>query len=165
MEFKNARTNKDGSFNCDVNHPTYGWMPFTASEHDSSAEGRDLYAAILSSGEALEYGGEAKALDDMREQELQRQLAKLERDSALQALTYDFGDGRVIQTRPQDEANMIRAIQVMEEEEGVESIGWVMADNVKHPVTLEELRAALRAGRLAGLAIWDDYDPGLANPG
>lgn len=165
MNFKNARTNKDGSFECEVLHPKYGWIPFTASEHDSSAEGRDLHAAISTSGLAAEYGGESKALDEQREQELQRQLAQLERDSALQALTYDFGDGRVIQTRPQDEANMIRAIQVMEEEEGVESIGWVMADNVKHPVTLEELRAALRAGRLAGLAIWDDYDPGLANPG
>ena len=159
MEFKNARTNKDGSFNCDVNHPTYGWMPFTASEHDSSAEGRDLYAAILSSGEALEYGGEAKALDDMREQERRRQVAKMERDAALQSLTYNFGDGRMIQTRPQDEANMTRAIQIMEEE-GVASISWVMADNTKHPVTLDELNTALRAGRLAGLEIWNSYDPG-----
>ena len=55
---------------------------------------------------------------------------------------------------------MIRAIQVMEEEEGVENIGWVMADNVKHPVTLDELNTALRAGRLAGLEIWNSYDPG-----
>lgn len=84
--------------------------------------------------------------------------AKEMRDLALASLSYDFGDGRVIQTRPKDELNITTAIEVMETND-INSIDWVMVDNTKHPVTVNELKEALNAGRLAGLAIWDNYDP------
>lgn len=32
---------------CEVEHPTYGWIPFTASAADSEKQGRDTHAAIL----------------------------------------------------------------------------------------------------------------------
>lgn len=35
-----------------LNHPTYGWLDFTASKHDSEEHGRVIYAAAL----AGEYG-------------------------------------------------------------------------------------------------------------
>ncbi len=85
--------------------------------------------------------------------------AKQQRDGQLAALAHDFGDGRVIQTRPRDEQNLRNAIELMQSET-IEAIGWVMQDDTKHPVTRDELLAALRAGQLAALAIWADYEPG-----
>jgi hypothetical protein len=31
---------------CEINHPTYGWIPFTASPDDVEAHGRDIFAAL-----------------------------------------------------------------------------------------------------------------------
>ena len=87
------------------------------------------------------------------------QTAKQVREGALAALVYDFGDGRVMQTRPGDEANMRGALEIMRAE-GIASIGWVMADDVKHPVTVDELQTALDAGLRAAMQVWAGYDPG-----
>lgn len=84
--------------------------------------------------------------------------AKTVRDLALAALVYDFGDGRIMQTRPSDEQNIAGAILVMGAND-ILGMDWVMADNVKHPVTVNELQAALDAGRLAALQVWSDYVP------
>lgn len=84
--------------------------------------------------------------------------AKKKRDQDLDALVHDFGDGRVMQVRQRDESNIRNAIEVMEAQ-GIPFIGWVMVDNVKHPVTLGELKTALSAGQLAAMQIWDTYDP------
>ena len=98
------------------------------------------------------------AEDEIAKKEKTRNEAKRNRDLALDSMTYDFGDGRVMQTRPQDEANIVAAIELMDSE-GLVSVDWVMADNTKHAVTAYELREALRSGRLKGLAIWNDYNP------
>ncbi|MDC1406053.1 hypothetical protein N8314_00700 [Akkermansiaceae bacterium] len=86
------------------------------------------------------------------------QAAKQARDEALAALTYDFGDGRVMQTRPSDEQNVINAIKGMELA-GLTTIQWVMLDDVKYPITAVELETARTAGVLAAMAIWDAYQP------
>lgn len=80
------------------------------------------------------------------------------RDEALAALVHDFGDGRVIQTRPKDEPNFERAYRIFALTQAP-TIDWVMANNVKHPVTEAGLREAHDAGILAGAVIWDAYDP------
>lgn len=98
------------------------------------------------------------AEDEQARREEQRNELKDVRDSALNAMTHDFGDGRIMQVRPSDEANIIRAIEIIESE-GIESIGWVMVDNTKHDITVSELKDALRSGRLQGLAIWNEYNP------
>ena len=84
--------------------------------------------------------------------------AKQARDEALDALTYDFGDGRVMQTRPKDEQNVLNAIKGMELA-GLTTIDWVMLDDVKYPITAVELETARTAGVLAAMAIWDAYQP------
>ena len=38
----------------EINHPTYGWIPFTASPNDVEAHGREVFAA-LSKGDVAEY--------------------------------------------------------------------------------------------------------------
>jgi len=84
--------------------------------------------------------------------------ARVDRDVSLNDLTHDFGDGRIMQTRSKDESNIRNAIEVMTVN-SIPSIDWVMADNVKHPVTAAELQAALSAGQLAAMQIWGDYNP------
>ena len=39
---RNIAALPDGRFNCEIEHPAFGWIPFTASPDD--AEGAELYA-------------------------------------------------------------------------------------------------------------------------
>lgn len=84
--------------------------------------------------------------------------ARAERDAALDGLTHDLGDDRVMQVRPRDEQNMKRAIEIMTKN-AMPSIMWVMVDNVKRSVSPADLREALAAGQAGALAIWNSYEP------
>ena len=44
MEYRNAKRSSAASIDCDLNHPAYGWIPFTASPADTEQYGRDIYA-------------------------------------------------------------------------------------------------------------------------
>jgi hypothetical protein len=33
--------------NCEIEHETYGWIPFTASPDDSEQHGREIFAALI----------------------------------------------------------------------------------------------------------------------
>lgn len=48
MNLRNLKYTKSGAINCDYEHPSFGWIPYTASPNDSEALGRDIYAAALS---------------------------------------------------------------------------------------------------------------------
>lgn len=37
MNFKNARFNALGGIDCDIEHPVYGWIPFTCDPNDTGA--------------------------------------------------------------------------------------------------------------------------------
>lgn len=45
MEFRNETFNADGGIKMEVEHPSYGWIPFTATSDDVEQLGRDLFAA------------------------------------------------------------------------------------------------------------------------
>lgn len=124
----------------------------------SADDAEALIGSVVDSDLVDRANGDYEKIRAREAAELLRIEKKAERDAALQAMTYDLGDGRVMQTRPQDEANIIAAIDLIDSE-GIVSVGWVMADNTKHAVTADELRAALRFGRLQGLAIWNEYNP------
>lgn len=47
MEIRNAIYNAFGSIDCEINHPKYGWIHFTASPDDGEELGRQIYADIL----------------------------------------------------------------------------------------------------------------------
>lgn len=38
MEYRNQTYNKFGTIDCEINHPDYGWIPFTADRNDTGAE-------------------------------------------------------------------------------------------------------------------------------
>lgn len=44
---RNVTALPDGRFNCEIEHPLYGWIPFTADPNDPEQRGRDIWAAIM----------------------------------------------------------------------------------------------------------------------
>jgi hypothetical protein len=51
MEIRNPSYNAFGTIDCEINHPKFGWIPFTASPDDVEEFGREIHTRILS-GEA-----------------------------------------------------------------------------------------------------------------
>tara|TARA_R110000823_G_scaffold272123_1_gene391469 strand:- start:55 stop:513 length:459 start_codon:yes stop_codon:yes gene_type:complete len=85
--------------------------------------------------------------------------AKEARDSGLDLLVHDFGDGRVMQVRLKDEQFIKGAIELMEMT-GVTSMdGWVMEDNKKYTVTVEELKTARLTGLIGVQSAFAAYEP------
>ena len=54
MNWRNARYAFPGSqiIDCEIEHPEYGWIPFSANPNDPS--GAEIYQAISSSGAVAE---------------------------------------------------------------------------------------------------------------
>lgn len=38
MEYRTPVFNEDGTINAEINHPIYGWIPFTANQNDTGAQ-------------------------------------------------------------------------------------------------------------------------------
>ena len=55
MSYRNPTFAETGAVDCEINHPQYGWIPFTASPTDSEKHGRDLHGAILADGGIAAY--------------------------------------------------------------------------------------------------------------
>jgi hypothetical protein len=47
MEIRNIQFNAFGTIDCEIDHPEYGWIPFTASPDDVEEHGRLIYDAAL----------------------------------------------------------------------------------------------------------------------
>jgi hypothetical protein len=45
MEFRNARRNVFGTIDCEINHPIYGWISFTADPNDIEPLGNEVFNA------------------------------------------------------------------------------------------------------------------------
>jgi hypothetical protein len=47
MEYRNARyIDGKGRIDCEINHPSHGWIPFTASPDDVEPLGRELFSKL-----------------------------------------------------------------------------------------------------------------------
>lgn len=46
IEVRNAHYNQHGEVDLEINHPDYGWIPFTASPNDPDPFGRDVFAQL-----------------------------------------------------------------------------------------------------------------------
>jgi hypothetical protein len=46
MDHRNAAYNAYGTIDCEINHPDYGWIPFTASPNDPDQLGKDIFASM-----------------------------------------------------------------------------------------------------------------------
>lgn len=47
MNARNPKHTASGSIVMEIDHPTYGWIPFAASPSDSEAHGRELYQRAI----------------------------------------------------------------------------------------------------------------------
>lgn len=47
MNIRNAKYNQAGTIDCEIEHPVYGWIPFTASPDDVEPHGVAIYEAAL----------------------------------------------------------------------------------------------------------------------
>lgn len=47
MQARNPHYNASGTVDMELDHPAYGWIPFTASPDDTEQHGRDLYAQAI----------------------------------------------------------------------------------------------------------------------
>jgi len=153
MEFRNAKYNHIGTIDCEIGHPVYGWIPFTADPNDSEQHGRDIHEAIMAGdvGNIAAYVEPAPTPEQLQAEKKAQLLADLA------SLVHDFGDGRTIQVRPTDEQNIRNAIEIMARD-SIPSMAWRMADNVSHPVTVADLQAALIDGQNQAAALWAAYN-------
>ena len=46
IEIRNIVKLDSGDFDCEINHPIFGWIPFTASKDDPEAFGRDIWESL-----------------------------------------------------------------------------------------------------------------------
>lgn len=46
MQSRNAKYNEHGTIDCEINHPYYGWIPFTASPDDPEDYGVALFEEL-----------------------------------------------------------------------------------------------------------------------
>ena len=52
ISFRNPIFTADNRIDCEIDHPIYGWIPFTADPNDPEQHGREIYAAALEAGPA-----------------------------------------------------------------------------------------------------------------
>jgi len=57
MEYRNAKRIKNGLIDCEINHPNYGWIPFTCDPNDTGAafDVSDLHARMSAGPATLPY--------------------------------------------------------------------------------------------------------------
>jgi hypothetical protein len=62
MQVKNPKYNAFNTIDCEIEHPQFGWIPFTASPDDIEQTGRDIYtqAAAGDYGPVAPYTAPAK---------------------------------------------------------------------------------------------------------
>ena len=49
MNFRNAQYNQFGTIDCEIDHPAYGWIPFTADPNDVEPLGKEVFDAAKGS--------------------------------------------------------------------------------------------------------------------
>lgn len=52
MNYRNAKYNAFGTIDCEIEHPVYGWIPFTADPDDVEPLGAEVFNAAKSSATA-----------------------------------------------------------------------------------------------------------------
>lgn len=68
MDYRNPIYTVDGRINCEVNHPEFGWVPFTADPNDVAAHGRAIFSKITEAGDIAPYVAPVISDADLAEQ-------------------------------------------------------------------------------------------------
>jgi hypothetical protein len=49
MKCRNSVYNSQGTIDCEIEHPKFGWIPFTADPNDIEPHGREIFALLKDS--------------------------------------------------------------------------------------------------------------------
>jgi len=55
MNYRNPIYTENGAIDCEIEHPDYGWIPFTASPDDCEEHGRELFKHIKANDKVAAY--------------------------------------------------------------------------------------------------------------
>ena len=55
MNYRNPIYNENDTIDCEIEHPEYGWIPFTADPNDVEEHGRAIYTQIKADGNIAPY--------------------------------------------------------------------------------------------------------------
>lgn len=80
MEFRNPVYNEYGGIDVEVNHPRFGWIPYTANSTDTRPAGRALHDAIVEAGNIAPFPGVPTEEASRRQRQAQR---KADRDAIM----------------------------------------------------------------------------------
>lgn len=92
MQVRNAVFNSSGTIDCEIEHPEFGWIPFTASQDDTEALGRTIYAEAISGqhGDIAPYVAPIVSLEERIAQVQSQRLAAYRAESDQLKLQADF---------------------------------------------------------------------------
>ena len=140
IEFRNPVSTADGNIDMEINHPEFGWIPFTASPNDTEQLGVDLYNAATEKGNIASYTPPQITGNDI----------DAERDRRI-VDGFVFG-GVKYQSRPEDRENISGASQVALEaimngaqpgdlywHGGSTPFVWIASDNSLNPMDAQTM--------------------------
>jgi hypothetical protein len=55
MKYRNPKYTVDGRIDCEIEHPQFGWILFTADPNDTEPHGRELFETISKEGDIADY--------------------------------------------------------------------------------------------------------------
>lgn len=148
-------TNDHSMINLEINHPTYGWIPFTASPDDVEAHGKQLFARAQSG----EFGTVEDPLPPSLETVKTQKLTQIEQDKLQQMASNVTVHGRPWQTDFTSVSNLTQ--EIMTVQAGVLlSPFWRDANNESMLLTsvqqLIDIASAIKTQKLQAYSVsWD----------
>ena len=61
MQIREAKFNANGTIDCEIEHPQFGWIPFTANADDVEEHGRLIFEAAKEIASPITYGSKSDA--------------------------------------------------------------------------------------------------------
>ena len=149
MEIRNAVyvNNEGSSLKVEYNHPTYGWIPFSAHASSSEPLVQEIYALAIA-GTVAPY-----TADPIAEALVLREAAKAQRAAQVAAIKVTTQAGNEFDGDEVSQGRMSRAIIALST--GLApSVSWVLADNTVIQATPQELTEALVLAGQAQASLW-----------
>lgn len=109
MQIKNFSFNSSGTIDCEIEHPVYGWIPFTASPEDSEEHGRQIYQEAINGqhGEISPYA--PPLVDEVAVLKSWRDRTEVSRFQAMASLHY-AGHLEAIQSYMDTQADVVQKL-------------------------------------------------------
>lgn len=154
MNVRNVTENLAGSYDCEIEHPTHGWIPFTASSDDLEPLGQEIYQAIVAGGHGTPAGLGLQILKDAKKSEIERA-----RDAGRHnpGATVTTADGITWQVDPTSRQELNDALTTFGAIGGTPAgFTWRDTANVDHPADLALLASVAAARAEQVNAIWKE---------